>query len=236
MLKLFLAPLVTVFVANVIPFLTYRQNDNKNKVALMDTLARELDKQQPCGYLVESCLARLHNIRPLPWEFLRVVLPCSHSLEIIQLISTGRGILSLFDVQVVGNRPVVQYAAALSNPSRRRNTMYACFFICAFFIALFSYTEWQLLRLLSENSLPSNASDTLYGNVLYKVMLMLLWAAALFVFTLQGVILRRSEKRLSQIRILIADNFPAPPPGQRAGRGKCRRCCLINQLQPHRSA
>ena len=69
-----------------------------------------------------------------------------------------------------------------------------------------------MLGLLSENSLPSNASDTLYGDVLYKVMLMLLWAAALFVFTLQWVILRRSEKRLSQIRILIADNFPAPTP------------------------
>lgn len=212
MLKLFLAPLVTVIVANIIPFLTYRQNDNKNKVALMDTLARELDKQQPCGYLVESCLARLHHIRPLPWEFLRVVLPCSHSLEIIQLISTGRGILSLFDVQVADNRPVVQYAAALSNPSRRRNTMYACVFVCAFFIALFSYTEWQLLGLFSEISLGSNVSDTVYSEVLYNVMLMLLWAAALFVFTLQGVILGRSGKRLSQIRILIADNFPAPTP------------------------
>ncbi|MGX3153029.1 hypothetical protein ACWJS0_23940 [Klebsiella pneumoniae] len=77
-------PLITVF-PNIIPFLTYRQNGDKNKSALMDTLAREMDKQQPCAYLVESCVSRPHNIRPIPWAFLRVVLHYSNSMEIIQL-------------------------------------------------------------------------------------------------------------------------------------------------------
>lgn len=204
-------PLVTVIVANIIPFLTYRQNDDKNKVVLMDTLARELDKQQPCAYLVESCIARLHNIRPLSWVFLRKVLPCSHSLEIIQLVSYGRRVLDLFDISVDGDRPVVQYAAALSDPLRRRNTMFTCILLGAFFIALLSYTEWQLLELLFENSLSNNVSNAVYGEMLYKVMQILLCAGAVFVFTLQGVILKRAEKRLSQIQMLIAANFPAPP-------------------------
>lgn len=204
-------PLFTVIVANIIPFLTYWQNGDKNKVVLMDTLARELDKQQPCAYLVESCVARLHNIRPLSWTFLRVVLPCSHSLEIIQLVSSGRRVLDLFEISVVDDRPVVQYAAALSDPSRRRNTMFACILLITFFIALLLYTEWQILGLMFETSLRNNGSNAVYGEVLYKVMQMLLYAAAIFVFTLQGVILKRAEKRLSQIQMLIAANFSTSP-------------------------
>lgn len=203
-------PLVTLILANIIPFLTYRQNGDKNKVALMDTLARELDKRQPNAYLVESCVARLHNIRPLSWAFLRVVLPCSHSLEIIQLVSSGRRVLDLFDISVAEDRPVVQYTTALRAPSRRRNTMCACILLSVFFISLLSYTEWQLLQLLLENSLRNNVSDAMYGEVLYKVLQILLCAAAVYVFTLQGVIIKRAEKRLSQIRILIAANFPSP--------------------------
>lgn len=205
---LFLVPLAPVVAANIIPFLSYRQGSDKNKVALMDTLSRELDKQQPCAYVVEHCVTRLHNIRPLSWAFLRVVLPCSHSLEIIQLISAGRRLLDLFDISMVGDRPVVQYTAALSNPLRRRNTMYACFLLSTSFIAFLAYTQWQLLELLSENSLRNNIMGAVYSEVLYKIIQMLLCAAATFVFILQGLILKRAEKRLSQIRMLIADNIP----------------------------
>jgi len=203
-------PLVTVIFANIIPFLTYRQNGDKNKAALMDTLARELDKKQPCAYLVESCMTRLHNIRPLSWAFLQVLLPCSHSLEIIQLLSSGRRILDLFDISVVEGRPVVKYAAAFSNPSRRKNTMYACISLCVFFTLLLLHTEWQLLELLFDNSLRNNVSDAVYGEVFYKVMQMLLCAAAVVVFTRQGIILKRAEARLLQIRGLIAESFPKP--------------------------
>ncbi|GEM_PF-5607056 len=208
-------PLVTVIFANIIPFLTYRQNGDKNKAALMDTLAGEMDKQQPCAYLVESCIARLHNIRPLPWAFLRIVLPCSNSMEIIQLVSSGRRILDLFDITVEKDRPVVRYAARLSKRSRRRNTMITCALLGVFFTALLVQTEWQLLKLLFENSLPNNVNDAVYGEVFYLVMQMLLWAAATVVFTRQGVILKRAEKRLSQIQELIAANFPLPNPGSK---------------------
>lgn len=205
-------PLVTVIFANIIPFLTYRQNGDKNKAALMDTLAREMDKEQPCAYLVESCVARLHNIRPIPWAFLRVVLPCSNSMEIIQLVSSGRRILDLFDISVEDYRPVVRYAAALSDASRRRNTMIVCILLGVFFTYLLLQTEWQLLELLYENSLRQNVSDAVYAEVFYKVMQMLVWAAAAVVFTRQGAILKRAEKRLSQIRELITANFPLHNP------------------------
>ncbi|HHQ5781135.1 TPA: hypothetical protein ACSRHL_005549, partial [Klebsiella pneumoniae] len=79
-------------------FIQQSQNGDKNKSALMDTLAREMDKQQPCAYLVESCVSRPHNIRPIPWAFLRVVLHYSNSMEIIQLVSSGRRILALLQI------------------------------------------------------------------------------------------------------------------------------------------
>lgn len=201
-------PLITVFFANIIPFLTYRQNGDKNKSALMDTLAREMDKQQPCAYLVESCVARLHNIRPIPWAFLRVVLHYSNSMEIIQLVSSGRRILDLFNISVKDDRPVVQYTAALCKRSRRRNTMIACFFLGLFSTALLVQAEWQLLKLLFENNLPNNVSDAAYGEIFYLLLQMILWAVATVVFTRQGVLLKRADRRLSQIFELIAANFP----------------------------
>ena len=181
----------------------------------MDTLAREMDKQQPCAYLVESCVARLHNIRPIPWAFLRVVLHFSNSMEIIQLVSSGRRILDLFDISVKDGRPVVQYTAALSNLSRRRNTMIACFFLGIFSTVLLVQAEWQLLKLLFENSLPNSASDAVYGEVFYLVLQMLLWATATVVFTRQGVILKRADKRLAQICVLITANFPISNSGSK---------------------
>ncbi|EHM5264058.1 hypothetical protein KGN64_003243 [Salmonella enterica] len=209
-LQLLPVPLVTLIVANIFPYLSFRQNADKHKVALMDTVARELGKEQPCAYLVESCVARLHNIRPLSWAFLRVVLPCNHSLEIIRLVSSGRRLLDLFEVSVDSGRPVVQYAAALSNSTRRRNTMFVCFLLSAFFLTLLMYTEWQLLSLLYESSLRDNVSAAVYGEVMYNLLQILLWVASTLVFTYQGVILKLADKRLSQVRVLIAANFPAP--------------------------
>ncbi|EKM0528784.1 hypothetical protein ACSDIA_004061, partial [Cronobacter turicensis] len=133
LIMIFSVPVVTQIVSNINAFLTYRQNGDKNKLALLDTLARELEKKEPSAYLVESCISRLHNIRPLSWQFLKIVLPCSHSVEIIQLVSSGRRVLDLFDIGVAGGKPFVRYAAALSEPSRRRNTMVACIFLVIFF-------------------------------------------------------------------------------------------------------
>ncbi|RFS77906.1 hypothetical protein D0U00_17190 [Leclercia adecarboxylata] len=93
--------------------------------------------------------------------------------------------------------------------------MITCVLLGLFFTALLVQTEWQLLRLLFENSLPNNVNDAVYGEVFYLVMQMLLWAAATVVFTRQGVILKRAGKRLSQIHELIAANFPLPNPGNK---------------------
>lgn len=201
-------PVMTLIVANVIPFLTYRQNGDKNKLALIDTLSRELGKEAPCAYLVESCVARLHSSRSLPWSFLQLVLPHSNSLEIIQLVSSGRRMLDVFDISVVDKRPVVHYSAVFSNPARRRNTMYTCIFSSVFFLALLAHTEWQLLDLWFEYSLRNEAIKAVIGDVLNLLFQMLIYVLAIFVFILQGLILKRSDKRLSRIRMLIGANYP----------------------------
>ncbi|EOC0003233.1 hypothetical protein ACI0X4_003100 [Cronobacter turicensis] len=210
LIMIFSVPVVTQIVSNINAFLTYRQNGDKNKLALLDTLARELEKKEPSAYLVESCISRLHNIRPLSWQFLKIVLPCSHSVEIIQLVSSGRRVLDLFDIGVAGSQPVVKYAAALSEPSRRRNTMVACIFLVIFFTALFSYAYWQLLGLVFENSWRNSVNIMMSGEILKNVMQMLLFAAAMSIFILQTIILWRADERLSKIRMLIAASFPLP--------------------------
>ncbi|WP_336283586.1 hypothetical protein [Cronobacter dublinensis] len=201
-------PFFKQILENINGFLTYRQNGDKNKLALLDLLARELDKKEPSAYLVESCISRIHNIRPLSWQFLKIVLPCSHSMEIIDLVSSGRRVLDLFDIGVEGGQPVVRYAAALSNPSKRRNTMFACIFLVILFYALFSYAYWQLLGLVFEHSWRNTVNVMMSGEILKNIMQMLLFAAAMYFFILQTRILRRADERLSKIRMLIAASFP----------------------------
>ncbi|EOV8839313.1 hypothetical protein ACNY9Y_003901 [Cronobacter dublinensis] len=203
-------PFVKLIAGNINVFLTYHQNSDKNKIALLDTLARELDKKESSAYLVESCVSRIHNIRPLSWQFLKIVLPCSHSLEIIQLVSSGRRLMDLFDIGVAGGQPVVRYAAALSDPSIRRNTMFGCVFLVISFAALFSYAYWQLLGLVFENNWRNNINVMMSGEVLKNIMQMLLFAAAMYVFILQAVILWRADERLSKIRMLIGASFSDP--------------------------
>lgn len=197
-------PLVVAMMTTVVPYLTYRQNGDKNKLALMDTLVREIEKPQPCAYLVESCVARLHSIRPLPWSFLRLVLPCSNAVEIIQLVSTGRRVLDLFEISVDNGRPGVKYAPALSKPVTRWITMMTCLMLGTFFMILLSITEWELLQLLFE----PNGSDTVYGEAMYKFVQMLVWGLAFYIFTVQGLILKRAKKRLARIQMLISVNYP----------------------------
>lgn len=131
-------------------------------------------------------------------------------MEIIQLVSSGRRILDLFDINVAGGQPVVRYAAALSDPSRRRNTMFACIFLVLLFLAVLSVTYVQLFGLLFENSWQNNVNDVMAGEVLKNILQMLLFAAAIYVFILQAVILWRCDKRLSKIQMLIAASFPLP--------------------------
>jgi hypothetical protein len=198
-------PLVTAMLASIVPYLTYRQNGDKNKLELIGTLAKEIEKPEPCAYLVESCVARMHNIRPLPWSFLRLVLPYSNAVEIIQLVSTGRRVLDLFEISVDNGRPYVNYATALSRPVTRWLTMATCFMSGAFFLVIMSITEWDLLKMLSEQS----GGQAMYGEAIYKFVQMLFCAVAFCVFTVQGVILKRANKRLAKIQALIAVNYPA---------------------------
>lgn len=87
---------VPVLLAVLTPYLSYRHNLSKHNVTLRDILSRKMDKNPPRANQIEFCVTELHRIRLLSAEFLLLVLPHSHALEIIQLASTGRWICSKF--------------------------------------------------------------------------------------------------------------------------------------------
>ena len=114
---------ITVLLACLSPYLSHRQHTGKHHVTLREMLSREMAKSPPCAYQIESCVAELHRIKPLSSEFLLLVLPRSHALEIIQLVSTGRRALDLFDTPVTDGRPHVRYTPAFSTFRKRAMTM-----------------------------------------------------------------------------------------------------------------
>lgn len=71
-------------------------------------------------------------------------------------------------------------------------------------MVIMSITEWDLLKILSEQS----GSQGMYGEAIYKFVQMLFCSFAFYIFTVQGVILKRAKNRLAKIQALIAVNYP----------------------------
>jgi len=58
--------------------------------------------------------------------------------------------------------------------------------------------------------LPALAQEALISTLLYKLAVIMVSLTAMYVFQLQGIILKRSAKRLLQIHTLIPANFLEP--------------------------
>lgn len=209
MLEIIIKVAVPVLLAVLTPYLSHRHDRSKHNVTLREMLSREMDKSQPCAYQIESCMAELHRMKkPIHAEFLLLVLPRSHALEIIQLVSTGRRALDLFDVSVLAGRPHVQYSSAFSTPRKRTMTMAVCFVTSAFFLFNFSVVYWSIVDIVYAPPLTSLSQGALISTLLYKLAVIMVSLAAMYVFQLQGIILKRSGRRLRQIHSLISVNFP----------------------------
>ncbi len=167
-----------------------------------------MDKSPPCACQIESCVAELHRMKkPFPAEFL-LLLPRSHALEIIQLVSTGRRALDLFDVSVAAGRPHVQYTSAFSTSRKRTMTMAVCFVTSAFFLINLSVGYWSIVDVVFAAPLSVLSQGALISTLLYKLAVIMMSLAAMYVFQLQGITFKRSGKRLRQIHSLISVNFP----------------------------
>lgn len=195
--------------------LNYRQNGGRNTTALMDTLARVQEKDTYSGYLVEFCIARLHNIRPLPWSFLKEILPCSHAQAIIQQVSFGRRFLDLYDVSVHDGRPVVRYADTLGTPGKRLAAMIFYGFFIAVFMASMLWNETQLLDLFLNNRWRETISSEVKAMMMLYSVLMMICGGIVCMLFIQFMALALAAKRLKRIDKLISVNFPDPTSGCR---------------------
>jgi len=83
--------------------------------------------------------------------------------------------------------------------------MVTCGLLFVFFMGLLLHTEGQLLDLIYANK-PDNASA---GDILSKLFQMVLWGGVGCVFSVQGLILKRSKERLERIAALIEESFPS---------------------------
>lgn len=218
-----LLTLVPVVTTIIFPYLNYRQNGGRSQTVLMDLLMHELEKDEPHGYVVEFCIARIHNIRTLSWPFLKIVLPYGHSLEIIQLISFGRRFLDLYDISVISGRPVVRYADALKAPWKRRVAMLVFFLLFSIFITLMVSAELQLLDLFFVCSWRETLSPGVTSEALGSLLLMLFYGVLSSLMAIQLLTLALSQKRLKRINNLIEESIPVPP-------RNCKACSEDNDV------
>jgi len=211
-----LLPALAVVAALLSPFLIYVQTGNKNKTALMETLAKELEKPAPVAYIVESCVSRLHNSRALPWDCLQIILRYSNAWQIISLISTGRRVLDLFEVSVTDNRVSVQYSRWFSSRRDRNRARGICLALAAFFLLVFAFAYVDVLKLLSGEQGQTAGLQDRALRFCYLLFQMFVYAGFLYLFCLLQIIIGRSENRLNIVNTLICQNLTLPAPETRS--------------------
>ena len=137
-------------------------------------------------------------MRPLSSDFQLLVLPRSHGLKIILLLSTGRLSCSRSLSSPAGR----MYSARLhsAHPGSARGDGPVFYHQCFLSDRVHRYLL-EFLEIVFAGPLP------------YKLALILVSGEARNMFQLQGIILEHSGKRLRRIQTLITANFPPPETG-----------------------
>nr|WP_318384821.1 hypothetical protein [uncultured Enterobacter sp.] len=203
-MKAFILSVLPLLVAFVSPFLVYCQTTAKNKTVIAELLSRELAKNDPVAYLVESCVSRLHNIRPLPWSFLQKVLPLSNAAEIIYLVSTGRRTLDLFEISGLD----VQFTRCFRCRRDRVKIMLLALVMAFFFLTELFSAFTYFFELLSPDLRPDSTGKLHALKLGLTLVQIVFFIAAEYFFFLQFIIICRARRRIEKISALISSNFP----------------------------
>lgn len=204
----FIIPFLPVLFSFFSLWVSFIHGNNKNKTAIIDSLSKELSSKKPTAYIIQACVSRIHNSRPIPYKILKKIVNYNNALEIIQLFSAGRKVLDILKFTEKNNRIIVGYSATYEKSKSRLITM----IICSLFIA-FCYSlsvnlmvdimlSFDTIKYLSSVVL-SDASD-----LLLQVLGLAFFMFMMFVFSLQLLIIWTSKKRIIKIQALIDDeNF-----------------------------
>ncbi|EOC1568776.1 hypothetical protein ACI1AR_004231 [Cronobacter dublinensis] len=202
----FILPFIPIVISFFSLWVNFIHGNNKNKTAIIDNLSKELSSKKPTPYIIQACISRIHNSRPIPYNILKKIINYNNALEIIQFFSAGRRILDIIKLTEKNNRIIVGYSAAYEKSINRLKTMFICFLCMSFcYYASVNLTIDVIFSLDTISSLP-NVALIDAGDELLKALGLAFFMFMTFVFSLQFFIILTSKKRIIKIQALIDDN------------------------------
>ncbi|EGT4315908.1 hypothetical protein DOX48_21115 [Cronobacter malonaticus] len=187
-------------------WVNFIHGNNKNKTAIIDSLSKELSSKKPTAYIIQACVSRIHNSRPIPYKVLKDIVYYNNALEIIQLFSTGRKLLDILKLTEKNNRIIVGYSATYEKSKSRIITMIICSLLIAFCYSLSVNLMVDIMLSFDTIKYLSSVALSDAGDLLLQALGLAFFMFMMFVFSLQLLIIWTSKKRIIKIQALIDDN------------------------------
>lgn len=181
----------------------YIHSSNKNKTGIIDTLSKELSNKNSNPYVVQACIARIHNSRPIPATILKKLLRYDNAFEIIQLISYGRKVLDIFRFNESGGKITVGYSEAYKLVRNRWLSGLLC--LGALLLCYYLSVTTLIDLIISVDTMTERGSRILSTWVaLVPGVAGLLFSMIMsFLFSWQLLIILSSKQRIDQIQKLL---------------------------------
>lgn len=191
----------------------------KNKTDVIDNLSQELNNKEPTPYIIQACVSRIHNSRPIPFKILNKLLHYNNALEIIQLVSAGRKILDIIEFSENGNSITVGYTNAFNTVASRFFCMVVCF---GSLLLCYSASVYIMLQIMiSIKGMSSLGAEEIaeIGELTLKAIVLIFFMFMTFIFSWQLIIILYSRKRITKIQKLINDGYVSHNRNFRQRRG-----------------
>lgn len=199
----YIVSLLPIMVSVLSLLVNFIHGSTKNKTGIVDTVSKELSNKNSNPYVLQACIARLHNSRPIPATILKKLLSYDNAFEIIQLISYGRKVLDIFSFNDSGGKITVGYSDAYKLARNRWGSGLLC--LCAMLFCYYLSITTLIELIKSVDVMTERDSKTLstwiglapnVGGLLFSMMMN-------FMFSWQFQIILFSKKRIEKIQILL---------------------------------
>ncbi|ELR0356345.1 MULTISPECIES: hypothetical protein [Enterobacteriaceae] len=188
-------------------WVSFIHGNNRNKTGIVDTLSKELSNKRTTPYIIQVCVSRIHNSRPIPFNILKKLLHYNNALEIIQLFSFGRKLLDILKFSESNNRIVVGYSDTYNTLTSRLISMLICFSSLSICYFTSVYLMLEMMKSIDRASSMGGVGFIEFGEIIFKTIGLIFFMFMTFIFSWQFMIIFRSGKRISKIQKLINDNY-----------------------------
>ncbi|WP_323634523.1 hypothetical protein [Pectobacterium polaris] len=199
----YIVPFVPILVSILTLLVNFIHGGNKNKTGIIDTLSKEISNKNTNPYVVQVCISRIHNSRPIPYAILKKLLRYDNAFEIIQLISFGQKILDIFKFNESGSKITVGYSETYKLARNRWGSGILC--LCVIFFLYYLSVTTLLEIIISVDTMAESDSRMLstWIGLIPEVGGLLFSMVMNFVFSWQFQIILFSRKRINKIQKLL---------------------------------